>query len=540
MDETGNDTIIEENTEQLATPDAGSAATTGDVEQKQVHDAPPVIDGERSFRRFTLCNYSLLTSIVILLMVVAGAGRSVAVKAYFQVGFDSPLLVTILYLIGSFLCIIPYYTALLANKYYTETTADKMNIPVTRNETNLGNIAGEEERERDSLDEFSSTKTYHANSERSRFGYDTNESIANSHLSLISLALSGSSSTLLALLDDSVRPSSTSQNFRTASFRSEGAASKSNQSVQIGSVTGLTRENEQRVSEWVQRVPTWMAPVIPGVCNVVKSFLRWATLIYISASVAEILIGGLELVFIVLAARIVRKRAVSRLRWLGVIVVCVGIAIVGGTNVMGSNEEKEQEEDSDKKTGTASELIGIAMVVAQCLVSVVQDILEEIFIQCGDQPYPALLFVGVEGAVGLAMGIVLYYPAAMILGEEVQETWEYATSSASKFGFLLGLTLLFMVAAVFNILACAATSSMTRNMWGNLRTALVWVLGLLIYYSSASDGDIGEPWRMPDSFIILLGFGVILYGLRVYYREKAARRTTPACGGIQNTVVDEV
>ena len=146
---------------------------------------------------------------------------------------------------------------------------------------------------------------------------------------------------------------------------------------------------KKRVDEWVQRVPKWMAPVIPGVCNVVKSFLRCATLIYISASVAEILIGGLELVSIVFAARIV--------------------------------------------------------------------------------PYPALLFVGMEGAVGVALGIILYYPAALVLGEDVQETWDDATSLASTLGCLLGLTLLFIVAAVFYILACAATSGTTRKFVGKFK-----------------------------------------------------------------------
>ena len=537
MVENGNDTIIEENTERQATPEAGG------VDQEKAQDEPPGLNVERVFGRFTLCNYSLLTTFIIVLMVVAGAGRSVAVKGYFQTGFESPLLVTLLYLLGSLLCIFPYYAALWANKFYTKTFHG-VNGPIVQNEPNIESILHEkdeedeeEEEEKESIDDFSSTKTYHAESERSLFGYDTNKSTAGSHLSLISLALSRSSSTLLNLLDDGVRPTTISQNFQNTSIRSEGAASKSNLSVQIGSVTGLTRENEKRVDEWVQRVPKWMAPVIPGICNVVKSFLRWATLIYISASVAEILIGGLELVFIVLAARIVRKRAVSRLRWLGVLIVCVGIVIVGCTDVIGSKDETEEDEDdSDEKSGAVNQLIGIAMVIAQCLVSVVQDILEEIFIQCGDEPYPALLFVGAEGAVGVVLGIVLYYPAALILGEDVQETWEYATSSASRLGFLIGLTLLFMVAAVFNILACAATSSMTRNLWGNLRTALVWVFGLIIYYSSAGDGDIGESWRIPESFIILLGFGVILYGLRIYYREKAAH--AQASGAVQDQIGD--
>ena len=238
-----------------------------------------------------------------------------------------------------------------------------------------------------------------------------------------------------------------------------------------------------------------------------------------SASVAEILISGLELVLVVLAARIVRKRMVSKVRWLGVVIVCVGIVIVGCTDVLGSSDEDGNISNREEKSTGIDRLIGIVLIVGQCLVSVVQDILEEVFVQVGD--FPALLLVAVEGFVGLVVGLAIYYPASKILKDDPQDTFFLLTDSPGKIGFVVGLTLLFMVTSVFNILACAATSSMTRNMWGNLRTALVWIFGLIMFYASGND-DIGEPWEIPASFIILFGFGVILFGIKVYYREQSS------------------
>ena len=138
MVENGNDTNIEENTARQATPEAG----TNGIDQDKAQDEPPGSNVERVFRRCTLCNYSLLTTSIILLMVVAGAGRSVAVKAYFQTGFESPLLVTLLYLLGSLLCIFPYYAALWANKFYTKTFHG-VNGPVIQNEPTIENMLRE-------------------------------------------------------------------------------------------------------------------------------------------------------------------------------------------------------------------------------------------------------------------------------------------------------------------------------------------------------------------------------------------------------------
>ena len=58
---------------------------------------------------------------------------------------------------------------------------------------------------------------------------------------------------------------------------------------------------------------------------------------------------------------------------------------------------------------------------------------------------------------------------------------------------------MFAMTGVFNILATDVTSSMTRNVWKNFRTIFVWVLVLLIYYSSGNE-DLGEEWIVPDSF----------------------------------------
>ena len=75
---------------------------------------------------------------------------------------------------------------------------------------------------------------------------------------------------------------------------------------------------------------------------------------------------------------------------------------------------------------------------------------------------------------------------------------------------------LFLVTGVFNIKATEVTSAMTRNVWKNFRTVLVWTIALGIFYLG-NNSAYGEAWHTPESFVILLGFTVMGCGITAYY-----------------------
>ena len=81
---------------------------------------------------------------------------------------------------------------------------------------------------------------------------------------------------------------------------------------------------------------------------------------------------------------------------------------------------------------------------------------------------------------------------------------------------MVGLTLLFTLTGVFNIMATSVTSSMTRNVWKNFRTVLVWAFGLILFYATRDD-DLGEKWIWPNSVFVLCAFCVMLSGAYIYY-----------------------
>jgi hypothetical protein len=236
------------------------------------------------------------------------------------------------------------------------------------------------------------------------------------------------------------------------------------------------------------------------------------------------LISGLELTLGAVAARALRGRKIVRSRWAGVAIVAVGVAIVERAN---RGRHVRTDEDSDgggngdaggarrpRGGSHASDAtISVALIVLQSTLSVLQDVGEEIFMQSAN--FPATKMLGMEGVYGFVVGVVAY---AVIVGrgggdwlrsiEDVGSTLTTLRENANARRWAVCLPLLFLVTGIFNIKATEATSAMTRNVWKNVRTVLVWVASLCIFYLGR-DADYGEEWHTPESAYILLGFTVM-------------------------------
>mmetsp|Transcript_16062 Transcript_16062/g.21507 ORF Transcript_16062/g.21507 Transcript_16062/m.21507 type:complete len:196 (+) Transcript_16062:4861-5448(+) len=171
-----------------------------------------------------------------------------------------------------------------------------------------------------------------------------------------------------------------------------------------------TTESSQAVA-WVHKIPTNLKPAIPGFFNVVNSAMRWASLVFVAASTAEMLISGLELILSTVAARLIRKRLVSKMRWMGVVVVALGLVLVRIADSSGGDADASGDDNmdasmsgngmnnysitttndegglSDNNTATTTNsanynrLIGDVLIIGQCIMSVIQDMAEEIFMQ---------------------------------------------------------------------------------------------------------------------------------------------------------------
>mmetsp|Transcript_4294 Transcript_4294/g.6288 ORF Transcript_4294/g.6288 Transcript_4294/m.6288 type:complete len:433 (-) Transcript_4294:139-1437(-) len=393
-----------------------------------------------------LCNYTKATWSVLTGMIITGSVRSVAVKLVYQRGFEAPLTITMLYLLGQALSLVVY------------------------------TIDAQRRRRSDSQGMTSSEST------SSQIDEDEDED-------------------------------------------EEECRSLPPKNERRGSLHGLTMESEERIT-WIHSIPWYAKPVIPAFFNLLNSTLRWFSLIYVVASVAEMLISGTELALSVIAAKIFRRRRVSLTRWAGVSLVIIGIVVIGLVQHKSAGESSSYQQDDDTVMSIQGRTtLGIILIVLQSVLSVLQDITEEIFMQAAD--FPPTLMLGMEGCYGLCLGLLLYFTMGGELGAEKSLTAKMMTDDHDIILYMVGLTILFLITGIFNIKATEVTSAMTRNVWKNFRTILVWVVSLLLYYLG-NNKQYGEPWLMPESFYTLLGFIVMFVGITVYYwfktKETAEQR----------------
>ena len=529
--------------------------------------------------------YSLRTSLIIFGMICTGAARSVGVKLLYQLGFDNYLFVALLYLAGQSLALLVYWVSLHTASNTTtccgclpeeeeneDPQADNHPVEYSRLVMDNNNNSTGDEITPSSSSSSSSRSTDPVSNDRIDIAScaKTNASLDPMELEMQLIEKASPQHKQLEghrHYQDEEQPGHTSAH---PIHRSQSAPmvhdvhhqesikddnelyatnnittkipSLTHQSMIIhhahsmplpsqhqrrhrrrGSKTGLTQESQDAVA-WVHLIPWYLKPLLPGLFNLANAALKWASFIYVAASIAEMLMAGLELILSVCVARAVRKRQISQVRWAGVGIVAVGLWVVHTADVLDTQQRDEIEIATASEEGTAAttsveqlkreHVIGALLIVGQCVTAVGQDMAEELFLQEAD--FPATLLLGMEGLYGLLFGIPLYL---LFAPESMGTTLGGLEASPWEIMYIFILTLIFTVTGIFNIMTTGVTSSMTRNMWKNCRTILVWILGLVLYYS-AGNKDLGEEWVIPDSFFILGGFMVMLSGIYVYYKNK--------------------
>ena len=244
-------------------------------------------------------------------MVITGASRSVAVKLFYDLGFRNPLFVTLLYLTGQGLSLVVY---LVSRRSSPPPARRRPRYKKVSIELPTRNVV---------------PNPMHADDE------------------------------CPGAMEDEVK----------APVVEAKDEEKTPERRRSGSPTGLTTESHNAATvTWVHAIPWYLKPVVPGFFNLCNSAMRWGSLIYVAASMAEMLISGLELLLSVVAARCIRKRRISWSRWVGVVVVALGLVLVRLANRNSAKEEKGRHA-----------WIGDVLIVGQCVMSVIQDMSEAVW-----------------------------------------------------------------------------------------------------------------------------------------------------------------
>ena len=258
--------------------------------------------------------YSLRVSLVLACMVITGASRSVAVKLFYDLGFRNPLFVTLLYLTGQGLSLVVYLVS------------RRSSPPPARRRPRYKKVSIE---------------------------LPTRHVVPNPMHSMHST--------------DDECPGDMEDEAKVPVVEAKDEEKTPERRKRSGSPTGLTTESHNAATvTWVHAIPWYLKPAVPGFFNLCNSAMRWGSLIYVAASMAEMLISGLELLLSVVAARCIRKRRISWSRWVGVLVVALGLALVRLANRDSVDEESRHA------------WIGDGLIVGQCVMSVIQDMSEAV------------------------------------------------------------------------------------------------------------------------------------------------------------------
>jgi len=281
----------------------------------------------------------------------------------------------------------------------------------------------------------------------------------------------------------------------------------------------------------------YWALLIPATCDMIASFLMGVGLLWIPGSVWQMLRGSI-IIFTAILKVTYRKKKLLPAEIVGMLSVVCALVIVGVSSFFTPGEVEDDSSESlfvssEESMSSSSKgsdywlfmVIGIVLVVAAQALQAFQTILEEKFLH--DLDAPETLIVGMEGLYGLLLCSFISMPIAYFLpGEEGLGLHEDTLDSFVMIGnsvTLLLITLLYVVVILvfnlFGMMITQVTDAMTRNIMEPIRTFLVWVGMVVLYWIFSHFGERLNLWSLLQlAGFLVLTFGVLLYNQVFHFK----------------------
>jgi drug/metabolite transporter (DMT)-like permease len=254
---------------------------------------------------------------------------------------------------------------------------------------------------------------------------------------------------------------------------------------------------------------------IPCAFDLIASTLMTFGLIWINASIFQMLRGSMVIFSAIFSIIFLKKRIIPA-EWFGICLVIVALVIIGLAAVwMPSSDD-----DSADSATTSQKLIGSFLVIAAQIVQAAQIVVEQFVLH--DLSMPALEVVGWEGIWGFIMMLLLAFPFALIipgkdpspLGNSLENFMDSFMQLAEPkvAGICVGFIIAVLGLNIFGMLVTSHTNAINRTLMEAARTILVWIVMLIAY---AAGAGFGEQW-CKYSWLELAGFIVLVSGTVIY------------------------
>jgi len=272
---------------------------------------------------------------------------------------------------------------------------------------------------------------------------------------------------------------------------------------------------------------TYIVVAIPACCDLTATCLMNVGLLWIPASIWQMLRGSMT-VFSAIFSKFCLKRRMLLYRWVGVCFVVFALVVVAFCCIMAPTGDPTYTEDLDgeqivegENTNIGLEIVGICLVVFAQIIQASQIVIEEFLLK--DAHVDPILIVGLEGmwggliCSGLCLPVVQWIIPDSVVGlyESTTDTFVMLINNPLLIFMCLIYSIVILVYNLFGMLTTQVSSAVIRTILEGLRTACIWIVQLIIGWIAGPSSPLGESWS-DWSYLQVAGFLFLLEGLFVY------------------------
>ena len=289
----------------------------------------------------------------------------------------------------------------------------------------------------------------------------------------------------------------------------------------------LGRRDKQEVASVAVEAPgkippkwkLYLSSCLPSLCDLTATSLMNVQLLYIQASVWQMLRGSMTIFSSIFCAFIL-KRPHYPYMWWAVFGVVIALGIVGVAAVCANGAGVDGV--SQGKT-----VMAICLTVLAQLVQATQLVIEDFLLH--DLNTHPLQLVGLKGFWGFVLCSSICIPAVQFLPgdegngihEDLLDTFEMMKNSPILLAFVILYIFFILFYNVGGMLVINVFSAVHRTILEGLRTLCIWVAQLIIHYSllgtdyGEAHPSVGEAWGR-WSFMQLSGFLLLFTSTLMY------------------------
>jgi len=278
----------------------------------------------------------------------------------------------------------------------------------------------------------------------------------------------------------------------------------------------IQKENKKEDSS-MKHWKTYLRVIAPAMCDLTATMTMNVGLLWINASIWQMLRGSM-IIFSAILAIVWHKRRLYAFNWLGIFNAITALLVVGVASINLKTPPGRVEESVDQRYA----IEGVILVVVAQVIQATQIVIEEILLK--SVKAPALFIVGIEGLWGFVIcsGVLLPIVGALPdtrdwkgIREDTMDSFQMMFSHSSIIGANIFYVIVILLYNWFGMEVTHVFTAVHRTILEAGRTACIWIVNLIIYYGI--DNRFGENWQT-WSFMELFGFLVLTCGTLIYNR----------------------